>query len=156
MSSREPLAGAQAASSTAPAEGYETSAAPPDAATRRLFETIDAMDAAGLAAYFTHDGSFRFGNAEPAVGREAVEQAAGGFFAAIGGLSHHITGVWAGGWEHGAVKSVEADVTYTRKDGSRTAPLPVTSTLRMKGDLIRDYRIFIDVSPLFSGESGPS
>src|SRR5439155_8518489 len=51
---------------------------PADAETRRLFETIDAMDAAALAARFTPDGSFRFGNAEPAVGREAIQEAVGG------------------------------------------------------------------------------
>src|SRR2546423_4289311 len=97
---------------------------PGDAQTRRLFETIDAMDAAALAARFAPDGSFRFGNTEPAVGREAIEAAVTGFFAAIGSLSHRVVGVWAGSWEHGAVKSVEAEVTYTRRDGSCTAPLP--------------------------------
>jgi hypothetical protein len=48
------------------------------------------------------------------------------------------------------VKSVEAEIVYTRKDGSRTPPLPSTSTIRLKGDLIQDYRIFMDLAPLFS------
>jgi len=48
------------------------------------------------------------------------------------------------------VKSVEAEVTFTRRDGSRTLPLPVTSTLRMEEGRISDYRVFIDVSPLFA------
>jgi hypothetical protein len=126
---------------------------PVDTETQRLFETIDRMDAAGLAAHFTPDGSFRFGNAEAAVGREAFEKAVAGFFDTIGGLRHRLIGVWVGSWEHGAVRSVEAEVTYTRNDGSQTSPLPVTSTLRMKGDLIHDYRVFIDVSPVFSGSS---
>jgi hypothetical protein len=68
----------------------------------------------------------------------------------IGGLSHEITGVWSGSWEGGEVKSVEAAVTYTRQDGTRTQPLPATSTLRMEGERIKDYRIFIDVAPLFA------
>jgi hypothetical protein len=68
----------------------------------------------------------------------------------IGGLSHEITGVWSGSWEGGEVKSVEAEVTYTRKDGTRTQALPVTSTVRMDGDRIKDFRIFMDVSPLFA------
>lgn len=127
-----------------------------DAGTRRLFETIDAMDADGFAAAFTPDGSFRFGNAEPVVGREAVRDAVAGFFATIGGLSHRLTGVWAGAWEHGSVRSVEADVTYTRRDGSTTPPIPATSTLRMRGDLIQDYRIFVDLSPLFAAGQKPA
>jgi hypothetical protein len=126
---------------------------PADAQTQRLFETIDKMDAAGFAAYFTPDGSFRFGNAEPAVGREAVEKAAEGFFGTIGGLRHRLIGVWLGSWERGAVRSVEAEVTYTRNDGSQTPALPATTTLRMKGDLVQDCRVFMDVSPLFTGGS---
>lgn len=115
-----------------------------------LFRAIDSMDASTFAKAFAEDGSFRFGNSEPAVGREQVERSVSGFLSMIGGLSHEITGVWSGSWEGGEVKSVEAEVTYTRKDGTRTRALPVTSTLRMEGDRIKDYRIFMDVSPLFA------
>jgi ketosteroid isomerase-like protein len=115
-----------------------------------FFAAIDSMDAPTVAKAFAEDGTFRFGNSEPAVGREQVEQSVSAFFLMIGGLSHEITGVWSGTWDGGEVKSVEAEVTYTRKDGTHTPPLPVTSTLRMKGDLIKDYRIFMDVAPLFA------
>ena len=115
-----------------------------------LFAVIDSMDVPTIAKAFSEDGTFRFGNSEPAVGREQVEQSVSGFFSMIGGLRHEITGVWSGTWEGGEVKSVEAEVTYTRKDGTRTPPLPVTSTLRLKGDLIKDYRIFMDLAPLFA------
>ena len=114
-----------------------------------LFRAIDSMDAPTLVKAFAEDGSFRFGNSEPAVGREQVEQSVSGFFSMIGGLSHEITGVWSGSWEGGEVKSVEAEVTYTRHNGTRSQPLPVTSTLRMEDDQIKDYRIFMDVGPLF-------
>jgi ketosteroid isomerase-like protein len=114
-----------------------------------LFRAIDSMDAATFANAFTDDGTFRFGNGEPAVGRQQVEQSVSGFFSMLGGLSHQVTGVWSGSWEAGEVRSVEAEVTYTRKDGSLTQALPATSTLRMEGDRIKDYRIFADISPLF-------
>jgi ketosteroid isomerase-like protein len=115
-----------------------------------LFRAVDAMDAATLAKAFTEDGTFRFGNNPPAVGREQIEQNASGFFAMIGGLSHEITGVWSGTWAGGDVKSVEAEVTYTRQDGTRTQPVPCVSTMRLEGDQIKDYRIFIDVAPVFA------
>lgn len=121
-----------------------------DTETRRLFEMIDAMDAEGFAATFAADGSFRFGNADPVAGREAVRDAVAGFFSTIGSLRHRVTGVWTGAWEHGAVRSVEVEVVYTRKDGSVTPAIPATSTLRMRGDLIQDYRIFVDLTPLFA------
>jgi ketosteroid isomerase-like protein len=115
-----------------------------------LFDAIDGMDAATLAKAFTEDGTFRFGNGEPTVGRQALEQAVAGFFSTIGGLSHEISGVWTGRWERGEVTSVESGVTYTRHDGSTVGPLPVTTTIRRRGDQIQDYRIFMDVSPVFA------
>jgi uncharacterized protein (TIGR02246 family) len=115
-----------------------------------LFRAVDALDAATFAKAFTEDGTFRFGNAQPAVGRQQIEEALSGFFSIIGGLQHEVTGVWSGTWEGGDVKSVESAVTYTRKDATVTDAIPATSTLRMRGDLIRDYRIFADISPLFA------
>jgi ketosteroid isomerase-like protein len=115
-----------------------------------LFRAIDNMDAGTFANAFTEDGTFRFGNSEPVVGRLQVEQSVSEFFSMLGGLSHHVTGVWSGNWEGGEVISVEAEVIYTRKDGTLTQAIPATSTLRMEGDRIRDYRAFVDISPLFA------
>jgi ketosteroid isomerase-like protein len=115
-----------------------------------LFRAIDRMDAATFANAFTEDGTFRFANNEPSVGRQQIEQSVSEFFSMLGGLSHHVTGVWSGNWEGGEVKSVEADVTYTRQDGTLVQPLPATSTLRMEGDRIKDYRAFVDIAPLFA------
>jgi ketosteroid isomerase-like protein len=115
-----------------------------------LFRAIDNMDAATFANAFTEDGTFRFGNSEPVVGRRQVEQSVSEFFSILGRLSHHVTGVWSGNWEGGDVVSVEAEVTYRRKDGTLTQAIPATSTLRMEGDRIKDYRAFVDISPLFA------
>ncbi|HEY4387808.1 MAG TPA: nuclear transport factor 2 family protein [Ktedonobacteraceae bacterium] len=122
-----------------------------DAWIVELFETIDAMQAEKFAIYFAEESLFRFGNAVPARGRQAIEEALVPFFSSIAKLEHRITGVWHGEWEHGPVISVEANVIYTRKDGTRTEALPATSTIRMQADKIKDYRIFVDISPLFAG-----
>jgi ketosteroid isomerase-like protein len=121
-----------------------------DQKTAEVFRAIDARRADEFASFFAPDASFRFANAETVVGRDAIEQAVGAFFSSLRALQHDITGVWTGTWEQGEVVSVEAYVTYTRQDGSKTDPLPATSTLRMKGGAIQDYRIFIDLSPLFA------
>jgi hypothetical protein len=115
-----------------------------------FFKSIDEMDVAGFAKAFTEDGMFRFANGEAVVGPRHVEQSLAGFYGTIAGLKHEITGIWTGRWEEGEVKSVEAGVTYTRKDGSVTKPIPVTTTIRFRGLLIKDYRIFMDISPLFN------
>ena len=44
--------------------------------------------------------------------------------------------------------SAEANVTYTLANG-REGTVPATSTLRLKEGLVRDYRIFIDTTPVF-------
>jgi hypothetical protein len=115
-----------------------------------LFKTIDSMQADKFATYFTEEGFFRFGNAVPVQGQQAIEETLAAFFNSIAKLEHHITGVWNGEWEHGPVISVEANVIYTRKDGTRTEAIPATSTIRMQADKIKDYRIFADISPLFA------
>jgi hypothetical protein len=63
-------------------------------------------------------------------------------------------GVWSGAWEAGAVARVETMVTYRRKDETVTDVIPVTSTLRMRGDLIADLRGFADISPVFATAVG--
>ncbi len=115
-----------------------------------FFRAIDSMDVSTLTKAFAEDGTFRFGNSETAVGRQQVEQSLAAFFSMIEGLSHDITGAWSGDWEGGEVKIVEAEVTYTRKDGTSTQALPVTSTIRMDGDGIKNYRVFMDLAPLFA------
>ena len=115
-----------------------------------LFHAVDALNAAAFAERFAEDGTFRFGNAPAAVGRRQIEESVAGFFSTIGGLKHEILGVWSGTWEGGAVTSVETTVTYRRKDATVTDAIPVTSTLRMRGDLIADFRVFADISPVFA------
>ena len=114
----------------------------------RVFETIDEMKADEYASYFAEDASFRFGNAEPIVGRQTIRDAMVVFFATIKGLRHEVVGVWKGEWEQGDVYSVETEVTYTRTDDG-VVSLPATSTMRMCGDLIQDWRIFADISPVY-------
>jgi hypothetical protein len=114
----------------------------------RVFETIDEMKAEEYASYFAEDASFRFGNAEPIVGRQTIRDAMVVFFSTIKGLRHEVVGVWEGEWAQGDVYSVETEVTYTRTD-DEVVSLPATSTMRMNGDLIQDWRIFADISPVY-------
>ena len=52
-------------------------------------------------------------------------------------------------WESEEGTVAEADVTYTRKDGA-TVTVPVVTIYRENGELIDDYRVFIDLAPLFA------
>src|SRR5262245_57073543 len=119
-----------------------------------LFHAVDALNATAFAERFTEEGTFRFGNAPAVAGRRQIEESVAGFFSTIGGLKHEIVGVWSGAWEGGAVTSVETTVTYRRRDATVTDAIPVTSTLRMRGDLLADFRVFADISPVFATAAG--
>jgi ketosteroid isomerase-like protein len=111
-----------------------------------MFRDIDRMDAAAWAAYLAPDAVMRFGNADPVHGREACRDALAGFYDTIGGLRHEISEQW----EHGAATIVEATVTYTRQDG-RDVAVPVVTIYRTNADdLIADYRVYVDLAPLFA------
>jgi hypothetical protein len=87
----------------------------------------------------------RFGNAPPVEGRDAIRDAWASFCETLDGVSHDVVERW----ENGDATIVEAKVTYTRKDRS-TVTVPVVTIYRAQGELIDDYRIFIDLAPLFA------
>jgi ketosteroid isomerase-like protein len=110
-----------------------------------LFTDIDSMVPEAFSQHLAEDVSFVFGNSDPVIGRENVRESWARFCEAIDGVSHEVIEQF----EHGPTTVVESTVTYTRKDNS-TISLPVVTIYRGAGDLIEDYRIFMDVAPLFS------
>ena len=54
---------------------------------REYFATVDKLNVDNIIANFVEDGQFRFGNAEPAVGKEAIRDALVEFFSAINALA---------------------------------------------------------------------
>ena len=113
--------------------------------TRRLFASIDAMDAGAFAGFLAEDGVFLFANQPQVCGRAAAESAVAGFFAAIKGLRHELLKEWRD--SESAV--VEGRVTYTRKDGS-SVTLPFVNVLELRGTAVARYKIYVDATPLFS------
>lgn len=114
-------------------------------AMKELFEAIDAMDAQAFADHFTESGRFRFGNAPTVTGRAEVAKSVTDFFATLNRLHHDILDVW----EQDDVVISEVEVTYIRKDGKEVG-LPAVTVARCDGDAIDDYRIYMDINPLFS------
>ena len=111
----------------------------------QLFDDIDSMEPERFTAHLADDVTMRFGNAEPIHGRDAVRDTWAGFCDGIDGVSHAAGRRWES--EEGIV--VEADVTYTRKDGG-TVTVPVVTIYREGDGGIVDYRILIDLAPLFA------
>ena len=109
-----------------------------------LFQSIDNMDASKFSSYFTENGSFSFGNAEPVRGRENVKEYVAGFFSAIGGIKHKIETILIDG-THAMCRGT---VTYTRKDSSRLT-VPFANYYKLKDDLVLENQIYADISALF-------
>jgi phage head maturation protease len=78
-------------------------------------------------------------------GRDAIEQAIAGFFSTIKGLSHHIVEQW----DVDDTTIVQTEATYTRLDDRRVT-VPAITVYRRGGDLIDEYRIFVDLSPVYA------
>ena len=110
-----------------------------------LFGAIDKMDADAFVSFLTEDAGFKFANAPTVKGREEIRKAVSQFFSAIKGLKHEIRDVWE--LDNAAI--CEGEVTYTRHDGSKLS-FPFADILRMKNELISDYRIYMDISSLFA------
>jgi ketosteroid isomerase-like protein len=115
-------------------------------ARAQMFDDIDRMDAHAWAAHLAPDAVMRFGNADPVHGREGCRDALAAFYGQIDGLDHQVIEQW----EHGEATIVEANVTYTRTDKARVT-VPVVTIYRTNAqDLIADYRVYIDLAPVFA------
>jgi limonene-1,2-epoxide hydrolase len=109
------------------------------------FTIVDSMDPDRFAGLFTEDGVFRFGNWPTVKGRSEIAAFVAEFFTSIKALKHRVTDSWR--VEGGEIAEVE--VTYTRHDDS-AVDLTAACIFRLQNDEIADYRIYMDVNPLFA------
>jgi ketosteroid isomerase-like protein len=110
-----------------------------------IFADIDAFDPDKFVAHLTPDATFRFANVDPVTGRAAVKEAVADFFSSIDGLTHHILNVY----ESGETVIAQINVEYRRKDG-KSVTVPNADILIFDGDLVRDWQIYIDVTPVYA------
>jgi ketosteroid isomerase-like protein len=112
---------------------------------RKVFAALDALDVPALAALVSDDVHMRLGNSEPVDGKEAFVETAEGFAASVAGIRHEIHSLWA---VDGALIA-EMDVHYKRHDG-RELTLPCCNTFRVRDSLIADYRVYMDINPVYA------
>ena len=110
-----------------------------------VLAAVDARDAARFANFIAVDGIFKFANAEPARGRAAIEAAVAGFFGTIRACRHRLLRCW----QDGDALAMQGTVTYTRLDG-RELTLPFVNVFVMRGELIAEYLIYVDIAPLYA------
>ena len=111
---------------------------------KKLFASIDAMDTESFVSFIHKDATFRFGSSPAVTGHAGIRAAVEGFFASFAALRHDLQRVIA----DGDAVACEGEVTYTRQDGSKIT-LPFVNVFRIDGELISQYRVYIDIGPLF-------
>jgi ketosteroid isomerase-like protein len=112
---------------------------------REYYAAVDSMNMEKYLAYHTDDVKFRFGSTPTSTGKEPVIQGLNQLWSGLESMRHNITGIWI----VDNVAIVEADITYTRKDG-KAVVLPAATVLRLNGGLVDDVRINMDINPLFA------
>jgi hypothetical protein len=110
----------------------------------QLLKTVDARDANGFVSYLTEKAHLRLGNGPVVTGKDKIRETISGFFSSIKALKHVILETWA----QSDVVILQGEATYTRKDGSQIT-LPFMNLYRMKGQLIDQYLVYVDLSPLY-------
>jgi ketosteroid isomerase-like protein len=115
------------------------------AATAKLVADIDSMDARQFASNLAEDCVLRYANHPEVHGRDAIVSAIAAFYETIAGLRH----VPLNGWTIGETTILQFEVTYTRHDGGEVT-VPAVSIVRTDGDVIDDYRIYVDLAPVYA------
>jgi hypothetical protein len=111
-----------------------------------ILARIDGMDANESVKLFAESAKLTFGNAEPMVGRNAIQTGIEAIYTSIAALRHRILQEWSVDRD----TIVEMAVTYGRHDGIQVT-IPAVTIWRVRDDgLITDYRVFIDQQPVYA------
>ncbi len=111
-----------------------------------VYGEVDRLDAEAFAQRFAPDGTFCFANGPVLTGPAEIAAGVGAFFASIRGLRHFQIGQWQ--VEDAAI--TQAEVTYTRHDGSEVT-IPAVTVYRLTGDgKVRAGHAYIDLAPLYA------
>jgi ketosteroid isomerase-like protein len=124
-----------------------TNALTPAELVRSAFAANDAQDIDALSALVTDDVRLTFGNAETVTGRDAFRKVSAGFNASLDRFRHEITALYE--VPDAGVVVAELSVTYRRLDG-RELTLPCCNLFRIVGGRIADYRIYMDINPVYA------
>ena len=109
-----------------------------------LLELLNRFDLEGVLELCTDDVYYRYGSAEPSVGKEGMRQSASStHLDFLVGVRCELRQAWG----QDDVVLAEMDIINQLRDGS-TVSLPCTVMLRFREGKVREYRIFIDPTPL--------
>jgi ketosteroid isomerase-like protein len=113
---------------------------------RAIIEATDAADVDWVSDLVTDDIRLQFGSAEPTVGKQVLIDGAVAFNASIASIRHDVNALWT---VESDVVITEMMVHYERLDG-HSVSLPCTNIFRVRDGKIADYRVYMDIAPVFA------
>jgi limonene-1,2-epoxide hydrolase len=111
----------------------------------RIFATADRLNLDEWIAYFVEDARFQFGNTKPITGHDAILATMAQFFSSIKAMHHDFDGMY----QQDNIVIAEANVKFTRLD-DKVIHIPAATIFRMQGDLVQDFRLYMDATPIFA------
>jgi ketosteroid isomerase-like protein len=121
---------------------------PDERTVRELLAALDGGDTAQAMSLLSEDIHFRFGSAEPVVGHSGLAAQSTALHAVVASMSHDILSVWTVD-EPASTVICDMAVTYERHDGVRLT-LPCVNIFSLRDGRIVDYRIYMDINPVFA------
>lgn len=114
-----------------------------------VFATMDAGDVDAMVAHMTDDVRTQFANQPEIRGKTAFRALFKQIGQAITGLRHEVLDLWHT-VEDFDIWVVRLNVTYQLLNGN-TVTLPCCNVFRMRGELIYEYRVYMDIGPVLEG-----
>jgi ketosteroid isomerase-like protein len=112
---------------------------------KELFSAIDRKDTTKFCSFLTEDCELTFGNNPTVAGNSAIFEVIDGFFKSINSLSHNVA----------EIKEIDDTVfsygivNYIRLD-NKSVSANFCNVFKIQNGLIKEYRIFVDISQLYS------
>jgi ketosteroid isomerase-like protein len=112
------------------------------------YADVDGMNLDAYVAHHADEAEVIFANNPPAVGRDAIREAIGGFWTMIGGLRHEVHNRWD--VNDGNTAVLEVTTHYTTHGGAAVS-MPCVSILDRNAEgQVTSLRVHIDLAPLFA------
>lgn len=110
-----------------------------------IFSALDRKDLGTFLNYLSPSCRLQYGNYSAVEGHDAIREIVGKFLEEIAESQHTITERWQIG--HSVI--CHGDLAHTRRDGKKIT-LPAAHILTLDEGVICDYRVYVDMSPLYA------
>ena len=111
-----------------------------------LFEAMKKQDWATIKSCLTEDVLYRVGSSEPVYGYESVEKYLSSLYEQVKFEGADVRQVL----EPQGQVIFEMDTHYLRLADNHSISFACTDILRMQGNKIREWRVYVDLSPMYA------